>query len=94
LRFVITFPFPDATQRVAIWQHIFPPATPTSRLDYEQLSRLNVTGGIIRNIALRAAFFAAAEERPVGMAQLRQAALGECLKLEKPIVEAEIGGWA
>jgi hypothetical protein len=93
LRFIITFPFPDATQRAAIWQHVFPPATPTGQLDYEQLSRLSVTGGIIRNIALRAAFMAAAEERPIGMVQLRQAALGECLKLEKPIVEAEIGGW-
>jgi SpoVK/Ycf46/Vps4 family AAA+-type ATPase len=93
LRFVITFPFPDATQRAAIWQHVFPDATPTCRLDYEQLSRLNVTGGIIRNIALRAAFLAAAEERPIGMTQLRQAARGECLKLEKRVVEAEIGGW-
>jgi hypothetical protein len=94
LRFVVSFPFPDASQREAIWAHVFPQATPTHHLVYEQLARLNVTGGVIRNIALHAAFLAAADGRPVDMAHLQHAARSECRKIEKPIIAAEIGGWA
>jgi SpoVK/Ycf46/Vps4 family AAA+-type ATPase len=94
LRFVVTFPFPDATQRASIWARVLPDRTPTTGLDVERLARLNVTGGSIRNIALHAAFLAAAEARPVGMAQLLQAARRECAKIEKPVTAAEVGGWA
>ena len=93
LRFVVQFPFPDAAQRAAIWRRIFPPATPTDGLDVEQLARLNVTGGNIHNIALNAAFLAAEAGEPVRMAHLLRAAHGEYAKLEKPLTDAETGGW-
>jgi hypothetical protein len=94
LRFVVTFPFPDGAQRASIWTRIFPDGTPTDSLDVARLARLNVTGGNIRNIALHAAFLAAAARQPVGMAHLLRAARGECHKIEKPVTAAEIGGWA
>ena len=47
----------------------------------------------IRNIALNAAFLAADAGQPVGMAHLLQASRSEYAKLEKPLTEAEIGGW-
>jgi hypothetical protein len=93
IRFIVQFPFPDATQRQEIWRRIFPAATPTDHLDVTQLARLNVAGGNIRNIALNAAFLAADAGRPVGMAHLLQASRSEYAKLEKPLTEAEIGGW-
>jgi hypothetical protein len=93
LRFIIQFPFPDATQRAEIWRRIFPAATPTCDLDLAKLSRLNVAGGNIRNIALAAAFLAADAEEPVGMAHLSRAARTEYAKLERPLTESEIGGW-
>ena len=68
-------------------------ATPTANLDLARLARLNVAGGNIRNIALNAAFLAADAGEPVGMAHLLQASRGEYAKLEKPLTEAEIGGW-
>jgi len=52
-----------------------------------------VAGGNIRNIALNAAFLAADAGEPVGMTHLLRAARGEYSKLEKPLTEAEIGGW-
>jgi hypothetical protein len=52
-----------------------------------------VTGGSIRNIALHAAFLAAADGQPVSMAQLLRAARRECAKLDKPVTAAEVGGW-
>jgi hypothetical protein len=93
LRFTVSFPFPDATQREAIWRRIFPSQTPTSGLDYAKLARLNVAGGNIRNIALNAAFLAADAKAPVQMLHVLQAARLEAQKIERPLSEAEIRGW-
>jgi hypothetical protein len=94
LRFVVQFPRPDAAARRDIWRRIFPDRTPVDRLDADALSRLDVTGGAIRNIALHAAFLAADAGAPIGMAHLAEAARSECAKLDRPVAEAEIGGWA
>jgi hypothetical protein len=93
LRFVVTFPFPDAPQRADIWRRAFPPATPTDGLDPDKLARLSVTGGNIRNIALGAAFLAAEDDGPVRMEHLLRAARAELAKLEKPVSAAEVAGW-
>jgi SpoVK/Ycf46/Vps4 family AAA+-type ATPase len=94
IRFVVQFAFPDADQRAEIWKRVFPASTPTEGLDASMLARLNVAGGNIRNIALGAAFLAADAGEPVGMVHLLHAARGEYAKLEKPLTEAEMGGWA
>jgi hypothetical protein len=93
LRFVVNFPFPDATQREAIWRSMFPPRAPLQGLDYARLARLNLAGGHIRNIALAAAFMAAEAGTPVTMALLGQAARLEAAKRDKPVAEAELRGW-
>ena len=94
IRFVVQFPFPDAAQRAEIWRRVFPAATPTEGLDIAKLAQLNVPGGNIRNIALNAAFLAAHAGEPVRMTHLREAARIEYAKLERPLTDAEIGGWA
>jgi SpoVK/Ycf46/Vps4 family AAA+-type ATPase len=93
IRFVIQFPFPDFAQRAEIWRRVFPRATPTQEVEATLLARLNIAGGNIRNIALSAAFFAAEEGMPVRMCHLRRAAQNEYAKLEKPLTQAEMGGW-
>jgi hypothetical protein len=95
LRFTVNFPFPDATQREAIWSRIFPPQTPTHGLNHKHLSQLNVAGGNIRNIALTAAFLAADEgsEKPIDMTHLARAARLEAEKIQRPLSEAETRGW-
>jgi len=93
IRFIVRFPFPDPEQRLEIWQRVFPPNVPTQNLNYSQLAKLNVAGGIIRNIALSAAFLAAAEGSPVTMNHLLNAAQREFTKLERPLPPAEIRGW-
>ncbi len=94
LRFVISFPFPDAAHREAIWRRIFPTLTPTEDLEHSRLSRLNVAGGNIRNIALHAAFLAAEAGEAVGMRHLLQAARTECAKLDRTVTDAEVADWA
>ena len=93
LRFVVQFPFPDTAQRGEIWRRVFPAQTPTAGLDFAQLARLPVAGGHIRNMALNAAFVAAEAGEPVRMSHLLLAAKHECQKIERPLSEAEIGGW-
>lgn len=93
LRFVVQFPFPDPAQRAEIWRRVFPPRTPTDGLDPERLAQLDVPGGHIRNIALNAAFLAAAAGEPVRMTHVRRAAQAEYAKLEKPVTDAELARW-
>ena len=93
IRFVVQFPFPDVTQRTEIWRRIFPEALPRDEIKLDQLARLHVSGGNIRNIAMNAAFLAAEDGIPMSMTHLARAARTEYSKLEKPINEAEMGGW-
>ncbi|HJW38673.1 MAG TPA: ATP-binding protein [Candidatus Udaeobacter sp.] len=93
IRFIVHFPFPDLAAREEIWRRIFPDQTPTEELAIDKLARLNVAGGNIRNIALNAAFLAADANEPVRMNHVLRAARTEYAKIEKPLTDAEIGGW-
>ncbi len=87
---LVQFPYPDAGYRKEIWSRAFPKDTPRRDIDCEKLSRLSIPGGNIRNVALNAAFMAAAEGVPVQMPHLFQAARGEYRKLEKTFSNSEI----
>ncbi|MCP4127237.1 MAG: ATP-binding protein [Gammaproteobacteria bacterium] len=91
IRFIVEFPFPAQAQRQAIWQRVFPKHAATQDLDYQRLSKLNVAGGTIRNIALNAAFLAADEQSKVAMSHVYTAAQIEYTKLEKPLTDMEAG---
>jgi len=93
LRFVVQFPFPDRAQREAIWQRVFPRATPTRGLDLGKLARLHVSGGGIRNIAVNAAFSAADGHDAVTMAHLLEAARAESAKQDKPLNAHDTRDW-
>jgi SpoVK/Ycf46/Vps4 family AAA+-type ATPase len=94
LRFVVQFPFPDVAQRTEIWRRAFPRAAPTEGLDPRQLAGLTVSGGTIANIALLAAYLAAEAGEPIRMGHVRAAARTEYAKLERPLTDAEVRGWA
>lgn len=87
LRFIVTFPFPQASEREQIWHKVFPHDTPVQDLDYPQLARLELSGGSIHNIALSAAFLAAKNNSPVTMPLVLTAARTEYRKLGKPMDE-------
>lgn len=94
LRFVVEFPFPDTLQREQLWRRVFPKDTPVQDLDYGRLARLNVSGGVIRNIALGATFIAAEANESVGMHHLVLAARSEGVKSNiTQVIEAGIKGW-
>lgn len=93
LRFTVDFPFPGIRERQAIWERTIPEQTPADNLDRARLAQLNMTGGSIRNIALNAAFLAAAEGNPMAMTHVLTAAQLEAGKEERPIAEIETRGW-
>jgi ATP-dependent 26S proteasome regulatory subunit len=91
LRFLVDFPFPDAVQRRRIWERSIPAEAETSGLDFASLSRLEISGGSIRNVVLNAAFLAAGEGAPIGMDHVLLACRREYAKIDKLVAESEFG---
>jgi ATP-dependent 26S proteasome regulatory subunit len=91
LRFLVDFPFPSVAERKRIWQGVFPSKAETQNVDYAFLSRLEIAGGNIKNIAMNAAFLAATGEHPIGMQHLLSAARREYTKIDKLVLESEFG---
>ncbi|MEQ9364268.1 MAG: AAA family ATPase, partial [Leptospirales bacterium] len=79
LHFSIDFPFPGAEERQRIWRVSFPEQAPLDKtIDFEYLARkIKVPGGNIRNIALHAAFHAAADNGIITLDHIERAAKRE-----------------
>jgi ATPase family protein associated with various cellular activities (AAA)/winged helix domain-containing protein len=91
LRFIVDFPRPDAEARERIWRRCLPEGS--HALDdaaFRQLARrIDLTGGHIRQITLRAAFIAAAGGAKIGLDEIAQAARAELAKLGMPPVDID-----
>lgn len=93
LQTLIEFPFPDEEQREKIWKAVFPDQLPRDGdINIPFLARqLKVTGGNIKNIAISAAFLAAAEMETLGMRHIIQATKREMQKMGRMCTKAEMG---
>lgn len=91
MHFAIEFPFPDETNRYYIWKQHIPQAAPVAEdIDFNFLaSRLNITGGSIKNIVVNAAFLAAENSGVIGMKHLMRATRREYEKMGRLCTEAE-----
>ena len=108
LAFTVHFPFPGEEDRLRIWRGIWPNVRPDVKLlaadvDVAFLAhQFKLSGGNIKNIALAAAFLAAAEPEPdpangngsgkVAMKHLFHATQREYQKLGKTLSEIELYG--
>ena len=72
----LRFGIPDEDEREKLWRAMMPAAAPIEpSVDFAGLARrFAMTGGYIRNAALRAAFLAADEGTPIGSVHLEHAA--------------------
>ncbi|MBD7918576.1 ATP-binding protein [Cellulomonas sp. Sa3CUA2] len=78
----VTFASPDEAERRRIWERVFPSAAPVEDVDLDLLARrFKVTGGVIRNAALGAAFAAADEGAGITMGRVVRALQRELVKL-------------
>ena len=94
LRFVIDFPRPDADAREKIWRRCLPDGShELSDAALRHLARkVDMTGGHIRQITLRAAFLAAAGDTLIGLAHVAQATGAELSKLGMAAIDLELPG--
>ena len=85
------FPFPTEDDRELIWQKCFPTNAPLGDdVDFRWLARkVNVAGGNIKNISLRAAFLAIDREGVIDMDCLIDATKREIEKIGKVFAMAE-----
>jgi SpoVK/Ycf46/Vps4 family AAA+-type ATPase len=90
LRFIVKFPFPGVAERRAIWARAFPDEAQPGVLDLDRLARFALSGGSIQNIAMNAAFAAAAGSVQVSMPLLLDAVRTEFRKLDKPVNENDL----
>jgi hypothetical protein len=93
LRFIVEFPFPAEAERRRIWEGVWPVETPRDpALDPTALARrFELAGGSISNIALAAAYLAAANGQIVTMEHLLHATRREYQKLGKLPGAGEFG---
>ena len=89
LRLIIRFPFPAPAERARLWARAFPQRAPVNGLDVERLALLAASGGMIRNIALNAAYCAAGRGSSVTMDLVLEMARVEFRKLELPVDDAD-----
>ena len=93
MHFSVEFPLPEESDRYRIWQRVFPKEAPLSKdADLQFMARqFKVTGGNIKNIALGAAFLAAADGRVINTEHLIRTTKREYQKIGRLCTEADFG---
>jgi len=93
MHFRVEFEFPDKQSRSEMWKNIFPKDAPLDKnIDFEFMSKFEVAGGNIKNIALTAAFLAADEGKEISMKHLIIATKKEYDKIGKPVTKSDFEG--
>ncbi|MEZ4471320.1 MAG: ATP-binding protein [bacterium] len=87
LKFKVDFPMPDAEQRAQLWQVMLPSALEVGDdIRFDVLGKkFKIAGGNIKNAVLRAAFYAAAEDKIIDHALLERAAVAESREMGRLI---------
>lgn len=93
---VISFPLPDAQQRLSLWRSMFPEEMPRDPgIDLEFLAgQFELSGAAIKNAVMAAAFLAAEEEVPVNMAHILRAVKKQFSKQGKLLLKNDFGKYA
>ena len=84
LAFRIAFPLPELEERQRLWQAIIPARALGRDVDFRDLAtRFEMSGGYIKNAALRAAYLAAEDDTTIAMRHLLRAAAAEYASMGK-----------
>jgi len=89
LQFALDFPFPEAVDRVRLWNTLFPDDLPSDpELDLERMAEhFRLAGGNIRNIIVSAAYLAATNGNVVKMEHLLHGTRRELQKMGRLVDE-------
>jgi ATP-dependent 26S proteasome regulatory subunit len=90
---VVDFPMPDETQREQIWRRHIPQSAPLEGdIDFAFLARqFKLTGGVIKNAVMTAAFLAAGKSKKIGMAEMIRAVRIELQKQGRLVMKSDFG---
>ena len=93
---VVDFPRPDVAARAELWRRMLPPRAPLhEQVDTAFLaSAVNLTGGNIRNIALHAAYLAAAANAPISFEHIATGTWRELAKERQQLKLGDLGALA
>lgn len=93
---IIEFHMPSADFRKEIWTNIYPKQTPLSMdVDFDYISeKFELTGGNIKNIALRSAFMAAEKDSEIMMKDILIATKEEMHKIGKVFINNQTDEYA
>ncbi len=85
IKFIIHFPLPNYEERFAIWKNIYPEKAPLDKnIDFEFLAKqFKLSGGVIKNIALKSAYMSANKKTKIKMEYILKAIIDELTKQEK-----------
>lgn len=95
IRYYIRFDFPDKEIRESIWRNAFSEGVPLDKdIDFEYLAEsFELTGAVIRNIVLNAAFLAAAKDDCVRMEHIMKSIIRESSKDAGILSNADMQEW-
>ena len=91
--FIFHIPFPSKEQRLQLWKNSFPKNAPLEKtIDWEFLSeKFELSGAVIKNISVSAAFLAAGEKKEISMKHILHAAKLELSKQGKLLLKEDFG---
>ncbi len=93
-KYVIEFPFTDTERRQKIWERVFPSEVPKEALDVQFLAEeYKFSGSQIKNVAVAAAFLAAAKKEQVTMKHVLTAVQRELAKTGKKMIASDFGSY-
>lgn len=96
IHFIFSVPFPSEESRRLLWQQSFPKEADIGiDIDFHFLAhKFEISGAIIKNIALSGAFMAASEHQPISMHHLIKATYLEMSKQGKILLKEDFGQYA
>ncbi|HEY5922038.1 MAG TPA: ATP-binding protein, partial [Kofleriaceae bacterium] len=93
LAFRIQFPMPEEDERKRLWRALIPAQALAPNIDFDQLAeKFVMSGGYIKNAAVRAAYLAAAEGGLIEMRHLVRAAGAEYMAMGKVMTHGMANG--
>ncbi|MCL1856162.1 MAG: ATP-binding protein [Kiritimatiellaeota bacterium] len=96
IQYVLYFTLPAPGQRHALWQGMFPREAPLhSDIDFAYLAEnYEISGGVIKNIVISAAFCAASEQTQISMKHVVTALQIELAKQGKVLIKEDLGRYS
>ena len=92
ISYILNFTIPDQAIRKEIWQSLFIDTMEYEEIDFDFLSEhFEISGAMIKNIVLKAAFFAVNQKQPISMEHICMALIQEYGKIGVPIRKEELG---